>query len=483
MGSNGAAVLLGNGRPMDTALICGERSSTYDELRNSVARAAGAWRSLGVARGDRVAVRLADGMPWVDAYLGCMWAGAIAIAVNPRAPAAEWDKIQELANFDFVLADFDEGLPAPSHGRAIDLKTWLDRQRVADPIEAAQADADDAAFWTLSSGTSGKPKLIIHGHRFALEIERIVAEVVGVGPQDRLFATSKLFFTYPQTNALCAGLKLGASIVIDPEWPTPERVANTVRNTRPTVLFSVPSMYRGLLKEGLAPGLMNDGVSRFVSAGEALSPELRDEWSRQTGKTIINGYGASETLALVLIDRGDGRGMRASPGVTVEPLKGAGDRNPTRVSIDAPTVALGYLNLPEEQREHFRDGCFCPSDLFAYSDDGSWRFAGREGSLVKVSGRWLDLVAIEEKLAHVSPHVLEAAAVIVPDEDGLDALAVFYVPSSDESAEHAEAILREHAETMPTYQRPRWLHRIEALPRTATGKLIRRRLQEMARSG
>src|SRR5690606_1963287 len=132
-------------------------------------------------------------------------------------------------------------------------------------------------------------------------------------------------------------------------------------------------------------------------------------------------------------------GLRASPGITITPLQPITGRSPTRVRIDASMIALGYWNLPGDQAEHFRDGSFCPSDLFDANDDGSWRFAGREGSLVKVHGRWVDLIAIEEKLALVSPDILEAAAVLVPDADGLDAVAVFFVPRSDESAANAEA--------------------------------------------
>ncbi len=478
MKRNAASVLLERGRADDPALVCDGHTRSYAQLRDSVARAAGAWVRRGLQPGERVAVQLPDGFAWVDAFLGCIWAGGVGVGVNPRLSEAEWKAMLEAADFRFILAQTRADTPPPWSERVVVLDEWLGEQEAASAIAPVPCEPTQPAVWVHSSGTSGKPKAVVHGHRFADEIERVTAEVVGVQADDRIFASSKMFFSYPQTNALYAGLKLGASIVLDAAWPTAAGVAETVARTQPTVLCSVPSLYRNLLKEGLAAQLVRDGVRRFVSAGEALSVDLRDEWRRQTGASIINGYGASETLVLVMTDRDDGRGLRPSPGIDARPLE-TGNASPTRLSFDASMIALGYWNLPAEQAEHFRDGRFCPSDLFEAQPDGSWRFAGREGSLVKVHGRWVDLLAIEETLGMVSPDILEAAAVLVPDNDGLDAVAVFYVPKDDTSVQRAEVALREHTLSMPPHRRPRWFHPIDALPRTATGKLIRRRLQDL----
>ena len=144
-----------------------------------------------------------------------------------------------------------------------------------------------------------------------------------------------------------------------------------------------------------------------------------------------------------------------------------------------PTLALGYLDRPQAQAETFRDGAFCPADLFARNEAGGWRFAGREDSLVKIHGRWVNLVELEERLSLKSPGIVEAAAVCVPDSDGVDAVAFFFVADDDAAA---GAALRACADTLPHYQRPRWLHAVATLPRTPTGKLLRRKLQELHRT-
>jgi acyl-coenzyme A synthetase/AMP-(fatty) acid ligase len=217
-----------------------------------------------------------------------------------------------------------------------------------------------------------------------------------------------------------------------------------------------------------------------VSAGEALPASLRDAWREQTGLVIVDGYGASEVLILVMLDRGDGRGFTPSPGVEVRPFGDAHAGAPTRLAIRAPTLALGYLDRPQAQAEAFREGdLFCPADLFAHNDADGWRFAGREDSLVKIGGRWVNLVELEQQLAAQAPGIVEAAAVCVPDSDGVDAVALFFV---GRDAAAADAALRNCAARLPPHQRPRWLHPVAALPRTPTGKLLRRKLQELHRT-
>ncbi len=484
---NAAQVLLADHDDARVALVCGNDEMSRGELRDAVARAGAKWRARGVRRGDRVAIKLSDGFDWVVAYLGVIWAGGVAVGVNPRVPANEWLAILDRAGFLFVLAEPDDDTPAPWSSQVILLADWRRELADAAPCEAQPMKAEDPALWVHSSGTSGHPKAVVHPHRMALEIERVGRERLGLTASDRIYASSKLFFAYPLANCILTGVKIGAAIIVDPHWPTAQGVVATVMARRASVLFSVPSLYRDLLKQGLAGQLAQCGVRLFVSAGEALPPALRDEWKRQLGCTIVNGLGASETLVLVLVDSDDGRGLRASPGVEVSAFDGrargaqstsAMPEGPGRILIRGSTVALGYWNRPDAQAEHFRDGGFAPSDLFERVEGGGWRFAGRDDSLVKVHGRWVDLVELEQHIALTCPGIAEAAAVAVPDADGVEAVALFFV--AQPGAPVLDAVtLREHADRLPPYQRPRWLHPVEALPRTPTGKLVRRRLRDL----
>lgn len=476
---NAAALLLQGHDAARVALVCGDQQLTHGELRDRVARAAAVWRARGLERGHRVAIKLPDGLDWVVAFLGTLWAGGTAVAVNPKVPAPEWYYILEEAGFTVIVAESADDTPPPWRDKVIPVDEGRRAVAAASPVPPRLVDPETPAFWVHSSGTSGKPKAVVHAHRFAREVERISRQRLGITADDRLFASSRLFFSYPQTNSLWAGLKLGATVVLDPQWPTVQTVADTVASARPTVLFSVPSLYRLMLHDGLAPGLAAAGVRLCVSAGEALPQSLREAWRAQTGLPMVDGYGASETLVLVLTGGESDDGLKASPGVQVRPVdpEATADGRPTRLCFQVDTQALGYLDRPAAQADSFRDGAFCPADLFVATADGGWRFAGREDTLLKIKGRWVNLNDLEERLGAGTPGLVEGAAVRVADADGLDALAYFYVAREGQGSA-VEALLRQRSETLPHHQRPRWLQPVDGIPRTATGKLLRRKLAE-----
>ena len=477
---NAAEILLAQGDHRSTALVCGSEQLTYGALRAEVRRAAAAWLDRGLEHGDRVAIKLFDGCAWVAAYLGTIWAGGVAVGVNPHISADDWRFIIGEGGFRFILAESPDDTPPDYRSRVVTLHEWWRASADAAPVPATTMYEESPAFWSHSSGTSGRPKAVVHAHRFALHVERVGTEVLGVGADDRLFASSKLFFAYPLGNSLFTGLKVGATVILDPQWPSAPSVAATIAAQRPTVLFSVPSLYRSLLKEGFALSIAHQGLRRCVSAGEALPPALRDAWRSATGIGIVDGYGASETLSLVLLDVGTGDGLSPAPGVAVQALDPHAAA-PMRIRIHTPMLALGYWNRPDADHESFRDGAFSPADLFERGSAGTWRFTGREDCLIKIAGRWVNLIELEQRLAAACPGIAEAAVVSTTDADGVAALAFFYVPKAEASIP-GDSSLQQCVDALPPHQRPRWLRPVATLPRTATGKLLRRNLQELHRT-
>lgn len=474
---NGAELLLGGHDAARIAIECdagsGPERVSYGSLRERVACAAAAWRARGLQPGDAVAVKLPDGIDWALAWLGALWAGGVAVGVNPRIPAAEWRATLDEAGFAWIVADDGDETPVPWRSRVVPIAQARRDWAIAAPCAPVQRAPDAPALWVHSSGTSGRPKAVVHAQRAIEQIACVSTQRLGVTPADRLLASSRLFFTYPLVNVLLAGLRIGATVLLDPTWPNAASLAAGVVRQRPSVLFSVPSLYRDLLHDDRADAVRAAGVRLCVSAGEALSPRLRDAWLQATGVPMFDGYGTSETLVLVLGASGGDTALRPSPGVRVQPLdpEAAGGQ-PTRLLIRAPTLALGYHDRPAAEAESFRDGAFCPADLFESADD-AWRFAGREDSLVKLRGRWVDLLALEEQLAAGLPGLREAAAALVVDADGVAALAFFYAA---DPAQPVHDVLAARIGTLPPHQRPATVHRLPELPRTATGKLLRRQL-------
>ena len=477
---NAAAYLLEVGEPEKVAIESDDGSITYERLRDRVARTAGVWRSLGLGAGDRVLVLAPDSIGWVEAYLGAIWAGGVAVGLNSRLFERELSVIVGECGARFAwcapetvglferCADGQDGDPELVREDAFEL--LLDGQT---PVDAAERDADDPAFWIYTSGTTGLPKAAIHAQRCVLASTDIAAGVLGAGREDRFYSSSKLFFAYAQANSLCAGLRSGATVILDSQWATPARVAEIVSRHQPTTAFIVPTLYLKLLQAGLAPQLR--GVRNFVSAGEKLPASIRSAWLEATGRGIVDGYGTSETNFLMLYDP-DGSGiLRPSPRAEPSWREAPSDK-PSRIWIRHSSTALGYWQRPEATAECFRPGCFSPGDLFLDAGDGRFEIRGRQDDLLKIAGQWVSVADVDDALmAGCGEFVQELGTAPFETGDGLNMIAVFAV-AHDGLREQAAAALDTAIEALPRQRRPREKYWVDTLPRTPTGKLQRNKL-------
>ncbi len=487
---NAAERLLSVGGDDTVALECGNRRIRYGELRAAVARAAGAWTGLGVGPGTRVIVFAPDSIDWVIAYLGAIRAGGVAIGVNPRLSAADLAQIvadsevrllwgtAETASVLRAAADAVPGSPTVvSTGSGVGVD-WNDTMAAAAAIEACARERQDPALWIGTSGTTGIPKGVIHTQRAAVQPHSFAERILGLSGADRLYSTSKLFFAYALANSLFAGLRLGATVILDGERPTPGHVQAMVERYRPTVLFTVPTLYSRILREGVAPSLANCGIRRFVSAGEALPAVVRQEWLAATGAAPISGYGTSETLCLVLYCDDASGLLRPTPLTSVRYDESVDAAAPQRIWVRNPTLAAGYWNRPDAQADGFRDGWFSPGDMFLRRDEGRLEFAGRTDDMLKVSGQWVSTLWIEHALMDACGAAVEQiAAVGAPTPDGLTGIAVLAVASAGRDND-ARRSLAAGIERLPHHRRPHWVHWVRELPLTATGKVQRSRLRQ-----
>ena len=272
---------------------------------------------------------------------------------------------------------------------------------------------------------------------------------------------------------MCAGLRSGATVILDREWATPERVVDIVARHRPTAAFIVPTLYLKLLQAGLAPQLRT--VRHFVSAGEKLPAAIRSAWLEATGSGIIDGYGTSETNFLMLYDP-DGSGvLRPSPHAEVRWREAPADK-PSQIWIEHTSVAIGYWGRPDATAECFQAGSFSPGDLFLDAGDARFAIRGRNDDLLKIAGQWVSVDDVDVALMSTCGEFMkEIGTVPYTTADGLSALAVFAV-SRDGMREQAAAALDAAIERLPRQRLPREIHWVDALSRTTTGKLQRNKL-------
>jgi benzoate-CoA ligase len=482
----GSAALARHGAAV--ALLCGDERVSYAELAQRVRQSAGALAALGVRPGDAVMLSMRDTPEFAAAWLGVVSAGGVAVAVNSKLSDTDVAHIARDSGAKLMLLEDDYAAQRSALAGAVRLlgaRAWRDALRTAQPAAAFDAKPDSPALMLYSSGTTGRPKGMVHRHHSILRVGDSFRRL-GLGAGDRIFTTSKFFFAYGIEHALLSPLSLGATSILHPDWPDATGVAELVQRHRPAAVFSVPTIYRRLLAEAPERLAAFLGVRRFVAGGERLSTQLQAQWKKAVGAEILNLYGMSETFcACIVTSPGTSDGLRTGtplPGVDLRLLTAQGTEpdadEPGVLWVRHPAQATGYANLPEQTHEQFRDGWFCSRDLFVRDAEGHYIHQGRADELIKVAGQWVQPAELEEAAA-LAAGVAEAACVPVLDADGLERLALFVTPrgGDTEAAQQAAAEACERA--LPRHKRPKWVRSVAELPRTATGKVQRYKLREI----
>ena len=468
---NLARHVLANRHPGSIALYCGDEQVTREKLAARVARTAGALRALGVQRAEPVLLVMRDTPDFVAAWLGAVHAGAIAVALNGELGEAD---------YRHVLADSRArvAIVEPSFGPAREV--FRDIQATlpaAEPIAPFEAQPEAPAFCLYSSGTTGRPKGIVHAHRVAWSLGEAF-RTLGLREGERGLTTSKLFFAYGLEHGLLAPLATAVSAILGPDWLDAQAVVDLVTRHRPRAMFSVPTLYRRLLAEPPDRLQALREVRYFVAAGERISPQLVAQWRAATAGELLNLYGMSETFcACMMTPPGTSDGVRTGKPFPIVEMRLAeeGHGEPGVLWLRHPAQARGYANLPEETASQFRDGWFCSRDLFVRDAEGFYIHQGRTDELVKVAGQWVWPAELEQAAIAASA-VAEAACVPVADGTGLQRLALFVTARGTDDPACAAAAA---CESLPRYKRPKWIRCVAELPRTATGKVQRYKLREI----
>jgi benzoate-CoA ligase family protein len=394
--------------------------------------------------------------------------GAIPVPLSTLARPEELAFMQRDSGAVMTVTDADADLFADRPG----------------PIETAATSGDDMCFWQYSSGTTGAPKAVIHLHRRALfPAEAHGRHIARIGPDDRVYSTAKLFFSYGLNSSLVIPLAAGASVVLDAERFAPDRAWRLIGAERPTVLYSVPSAYAALLAAAEADTPAEISSLRLcISAGEALPAPLAERWHRRFGLSILDGIGSTEIGYIAISNTAEdviaGSSGRVIPGYDARVVDADGaDSSEGTLWIRGGSTALGYHARADATAATFRDGWVVTGDRYRVVD-GHYFHLGRDDDMLRVGAQWVSPLEVESVLlAH--PGVAECAVVGRADADGLLKVCAYVVlrgatPPSDLDELCAERLAR--------HKRPQWIEPVADLPRTATGKIQRFRLRETARA-
>jgi benzoate-CoA ligase family protein len=488
--------------------ILGEPSRfTYREVEAAVNRAANALRSWGCAPGDRVLIALPDSIEFIAVFFGAAKIGAIAVPVNSMARADDYSYYLGDSGARFAVVHHTviaqpvlKNLP-----RSLDVVAVAGGDVVAMPVvkvvswdescRAASAEcklhstrATDPAFFLYTSGSGGTPKAAIHRHEDMLHTSRGFAQgVLGLRADDVTYSVSKLFFAYGLGNGMYFPFSVGASTILDPGKPKPERTAEILAKHRPTILFSVPTFFASILREA-ERGLTVDcsSLRAAVSAGETLPAEIFERFKQKFGVEIIDGIGSTEMLHMFLSCR-PGRARAGSCGTEVPGYEAKIVADASRevaedeignLWVRGGSAFSGYWNKAELTASTKRGDWVVTGDKFTRDADGFYHYCGRADDMMKVAGMWVSPGEVENALlAH--PLIAEAAVVASENELGLVHPSAYVVLNNGTAIrEKLDEEIREWLKKkLANFKCPSEVHFVENLPKTATGKIQRFRLR------
>jgi benzoate-CoA ligase len=356
-------------------------------------------------------------------------------------------------------------------------------------LEAAPTTATDQAFWLYSSGSTGFPKGVVHLHQnIRYTCETYAKQILNISENDLHFSASKAFHAYGLGNNVTFPYSVGASTVLLPGRPTPDRVFAAIDRFRPTLFFTAPTLYTAMLAVPDAEKTYDlSSIRLCVSAAEALQPEVYKQWYERFGVEILDGIGSTEMLHIFISNRA-GHGKPGSSGMPVpgyeakivdeadQPVQPgeAGD-----LLIKGDSAAAFYWNRPEKTAQTMRGEWMFTGDRYYQDEAGYFYYEGRSDDMFKVSGQWVSPIEVENTLME-HPAVFECAVVVVKDAKNLQRPKAFVVLK--EGYNEGEALtteLQTHVKTrIAPYKYPRTIVYVPDLPKTATGKIQRFRLRE-----
>ncbi|HEY1473600.1 MAG TPA: benzoate-CoA ligase family protein [Pseudolabrys sp.] len=493
---------LAAGRAEKPAYIDGLQTLTYRQLADHAARFGAALRGLGIRREERVLMAMLDTVDWPIAFLGCLKAGIIAVPVNTLLTEDDYrfmladSRAKCLVVSEALFPKFEKLIKeSPDLEHVIVSGANPHGYRLFDDIIGADEPedytaptvADDMAFWLYTSGSTGKPKGAVHVHSsLKLTDDLYAVPFVGIKETDVVHSVAKLFFAYGLGNAMTFALSAGATVILNPDRPTPDGVSALLRKHPVTIFFAVPTFYAAFLASAGAPQKSEVKFRRCISAGEALPEQIARRFKERYGVDIHDGLGTTEMLHIYLTNAQGatkyGTTGRAVPGYEIKLI--GDDGQPVKrgdlgeLYVRGPTSAIMYWNNREKSRTTFQGEWTRSGDKYFQDEDGYYVCAGRQDDMLKVSGIYVSPFEVEAALSS-HPEVLEAAVVGWFDEQRLikpKAFVVLKLP--DAASEELAHKLQDHVKhLLAPYKYPRWIEFRAELPKTATGKIQRFKLR------
>ncbi len=445
--------------------VGGERL-TYRQVWDRSARVAGGLRAEGIKRGDRVAIRLGNGVNWCLAFFGIQLAGAIAVPVNTRFSPSEVEYVVNDSGATFV---FLPNQPLPD----------------GPPIAAEDVNEKKVSAIFYTSGTTGFPKGAMTTHEnFLANCENCKrAAILPLAPGLRALISVPLFHVTGCNGQLLLGASIGSTVVIMPSFEV-QSFLKTIVEERIDSLASVPAVYWLAINQANFRELDTSRIQRLSYGGAPAAPDLVLRITEAFPNARVgNGFGLTETSALATYlphefarSRPETVGFPA-PVVDVRLDESTLDGDVGELLIRGQNVVKGYWNKPDATAEAFVDGWLHSGDMARIDAEGFVQIVDRKKDMVNRGGENVYCVEVENALA-AHPAVFEVAVLGVPDRMMGEKVGAVVVPKPGCSLQ-VEELVEFAGGLLADFKVPQYVViQTDMLPRNPGGKILKKNLRE-----
>lgn len=462
---------------------------TFAGLERAILNIASGLAAQGLERGDRVAIHLGNDSASALLFFSAIAGGFVALPLSDQLTAPELHDLLDDSGARLIATKSPfPHRDLPSGIRVLGRSDITAMMQNCDARPYVETAANDPAFLIYTSGTTARPKGVLHAHRSAWGRRPMYQGWYGISAADRMLHAGNFNWTYTLGTGLTDPWANGATSIIYTGEKRPEIWPALITNTGATIFAAVPGVYRQILKYAHVSrdfGHLRHGLV----AGETPPPGLFDDWRAATGRELYEALGMSEISTYISTNpsvvRRDGTIGKPQAGRRVAILPVKGEPNPLppghegliAVHRSDPGLMLGYWNRPEEEKEVFRGDWFAGGDLGSIDAEGHITHLGRANELMNAGGYRVSPLEVEAVL-QTAPGVAEVACREVQVRAGVFVIAAFVVasPSSAATALDEPTLLAFCQSRLAAYKCPKMVVTIEALPKTANGKIQRRLL-------
>ena len=487
---------LKNDRARAAAYVYQNEKLTYEQVHAYVCQMATLLQTLGIEWENRVALLLPDSPELVIGFWGSIWRGAVPVPINT---AYQLDDIAYIlqdcrAKVLITTSEWRDRLasyrsPFLQHVVVVDENPSLLTTLATTPSSPnpAETNKDDSAFWLYTSGSTGRPKGVIHlQHDMVVCAELYAKATIGIMKEDLVYSVAKIPFAYGLGNILYFPLAVGAAAVLS-DAVNAFDIITDIQRYRPTIFCGIPSVYAAILNvQELAP-LDPSSLRLCISAAESLPPSIWYRWRDRFGLEICEGIGTTELLHIFLSNKPGrcrpGSSGKVVPGYTVRVVDESGNSvapgEVGNLEVGGESLMLGYWNRYKETTQAIFAETMRTGDKYLVDSDGFFYFAGRSDDRFKVQGQWVLPIEIEDVLLQF-PGVQDAAVIAAATDNEELSHGVAYLALNSEVAvtpQLQQELKKYSRQKLPHFKVPQHFFFVDTIPRTATGKIDRKRLQ------